>query len=154
MMPRRLLPPLALVFLATLAASAQEEPQHRHAVSLIGKPKYSPDFQHFDYVNPDAPKAGLVRMAEIGSFDSLNPILYKGEAAAGLGLIYETLMQDSLEESSTSYGLIAEWASYPPDFSSVTFKLRDEARWQDGTPIKPEDIVYSLVLIARTPDRR
>ena len=144
MMPRRLLLPLALVFLATLAASAQEEPQHRHAVSLIGRPKYSPDFQHFDYVNPDAPKAGLVRMAEIGSFDSLNPILYKGEAAAGLGLIYETLMQDSLEESSTSYGLIAEWASYPVDYSSVTFKLREDARWHDGTPITPEDVVYSL----------
>ena len=144
MMPLRLLLPLALVFLATLAASAQEEPQHRHAVSLIGKPKYSPDFQHFDYVNPDAPKAGLVRMAEIGSFDSLNPILYKGEAAAGLGLIYETLMQDSLEESSTSYGLIAEWASYPVDYSSVTFKLREDARWHDGTPITPEDVVYSL----------
>jgi microcin C transport system substrate-binding protein len=85
-----------------------------------------------------------VRMADIGSFDSLNPILYKGESAAGLGLIYETLMQDSLEEPSTSYGLIAEWASYPPDFSSVTFKLRDEARWHDGTPITPEDVVYSL----------
>ena len=127
-----------------MPASAQEEPQHRHAVSLIGTPKYPADFQHFDYVNPDAPKGGLVRMADIGSFDSLNPILYRGESAAGLGLIYETLMQDSLEEPSTSYGLIAEWASYPPDFSSVTFKLRDEARWQDGTPITPEDVVYSL----------
>ena len=127
-----------------MPASAQEEPQHRHAVSLIGTPKYPADFQHFDYVNPDAPKGGLVRMADIGSFDSLNPILYRGESAAGLGLIYETLMQDSLEEPSTSYGLIAEWASYPPDFSSVTFKLRDEARWQDGTPIAPEDVVYSL----------
>jgi len=132
------------VSLLVVPASAQEEPQHRHAVSLLGTPKYPADFQHFDYVNPDAPKGGLVRMADIGSFDSLNPILYRGESAAGLGLIYETLMQDSLEEPSTSYGLIAEWASYPPDFSSVTFKLRDEARWQDGTPIAPEDVVYSL----------
>ena len=113
-------------------------------LSLIGTPKYPADFQHFDYVNPDAPKGGLVRMADIGSFDSLNPILYKGEAAAGLGLVYESLMADSLEEASTSYGLIAEWASYPPDFSSVTFKLRDEAHWHDGTPITPEDVVYSL----------
>ena len=119
-------------------------PQRHHAVSLIGAPKYPADFKHFDYVNPDAPKGGLVRMADIGSFDSLNPILYKGEAAAGLGLIYESLMQDSLEEPSTSYGLIAEWASYPPDFSSVTFKLRDEARWHDGKPITTEDVVYSL----------
>jgi len=132
------------VSLLVVPASAQEEPQHRHAVSLIGTPKYPADFQHFDYVNPDAPKGGLVRMADIGSFDSLNPILNRGESAAGLGLIYETLMQDSLEEPSTSYGLIAEWASYPPDFSSVTFKRRDEARWQDGTPITPEDVVYSL----------
>ena len=143
MLPSLLLP-LVLVSLLVVPASAQEEPQHRHAVSLIGTPKYPADFQHFDYVNPDAPKGGLVRMADIGSFDSLNPILYRGESAAGLGLIYETLMQDSLEEPSTSYGLIAEWASYPPDFSSVTFKLRDEARWQDGTPITPEDVVYSL----------
>jgi microcin C transport system substrate-binding protein len=143
MLPSLLLP-LVLVSLLVVPASAQEEPQHRHAVSLIGTPKYPADFQHFDYVNPDAPKGGLVRMADIGSFDSLNPILYRGESAAGLGLIYETLMQDSLEEPSTSYGLIAEWASYPPDFSSVTFKLRDEARWQDGTPIAPEDVVYSL----------
>ena len=122
----------------------QDAPQRHHAVSLIGTPKYPADFKHFDYVNPDAPKGGLVRMADIGSFDSLNPILYKGEAAAGLGLIYESLMQDSLDESSTSYGLIAEWASYPPDFSSVTFKLRDEARWHDGKPITTEDVVYSL----------
>jgi microcin C transport system substrate-binding protein len=144
MMLPRLLLPFALVCLAALPASAQEEPHHHHAVSLIGTPKYPPDFKHFDYVNPDAPKGGLVRMAEIGSFDSLNPILYKGESAAGLGLIYETLMQDSLEESSTSYGLIAEWASYPVDYSSVTFKLREDARWHNGTPITPEDVVYSL----------
>ena len=80
------------------APQAQGAPQRHHAVSLIGTPKYPADFKHFDYVNPDAPKGGLVRMADIGSFDSLNPILYKGEAAAGLGLIYESLMQDSLEE--------------------------------------------------------
>ena len=85
-----------------------------------------------------------MRMAEIGSFDSLNPILYKGEAAGGLGLVYENLMSDSLDEPSTSYGLIAEWASYPADYSSVTFKLRDEARWHDGTPITPDDVIFSL----------
>ena len=148
-LPRPLLA-FVLLGLAASLASAQDAPQARdalqrhHAVSLIDAPKYPADFKHFDYVNPDAPKGGLVRMADIGSFDSLNPILYKGEAAAGLGLIYETLMQDSLEEPSTSYGLIAEWASYTPDFSSVTFKLRDEARWHDGKPITTEDVIYSL----------
>ena len=110
MMLPRLLPLLVLASLLAVPARAQEEPQHRHAVSLIGTPKYPADFQHFDFVNPDAPKGGLVRIADIGSFDSLNPILYRGESAAGVGLIYETLMQDSLEEPSTSYGLIAQWA--------------------------------------------
>lgn len=133
-----------LVGLLSGPAGAEDAPIRRHALSLIGEPKYPAGFAQFDYVNPDAPKGGLVRMADIGSFDSLNPVLYKGEAAGGLGLVYENLMADSLEESSTSYGLIAEWASYPPDYSSVTFKLRDEARWHDGEPITPEDVIYSL----------
>ncbi|HSD91643.1 MAG TPA: extracellular solute-binding protein [Methyloceanibacter sp.] len=124
--------------------SAEDAPIRHHALSLIGAPKYPADFQHFDYVNPDAPKGGQVRIGDIGSFDSLNPVLYRGEAAGGLGLVYENLMYDSLEEPSTSYGLIAEWASYPPDYSSVTFKLRDEARWHDGQKITPEDVIYSL----------
>jgi microcin C transport system substrate-binding protein len=126
------------------APPAQDDGAHRHALSLIGTPKYPADFKYFDYVNPDAPKGGLVRMADIGSFDSLNPVLYKGEAAGGLGLVYETLMADSLDEPSTSYGLIAEWAAYPADYSAVTFKLRDEARWHDGTPITVDDVIYSL----------
>jgi microcin C transport system substrate-binding protein len=146
--PVMTLPRLALALvvagLLTAPSWAEDAPIHRHALSLIGEPKYPAGFDHFDFVNPDAPKGGLVRMADIGTFDSLNPVLYKGEAAAGLGLVYENLMADSLDEPSTSYGLIAEWASYPPDYSSVTFKLRDQARWQDSTPITPEDVIYSL----------
>lgn len=144
MMLPRLVAAALLLGLIAVPASAEEGLEHHHAISLIGTPKYPADFKQFDYVNPDAPKGGLVRMADIGSFDSLNPVLYRGEAAAGLGLVYESLMADSLEEPSTSYGLIAEWASYPADFSSVTFKLRDEARWHDGTPITPDDVIYSL----------
>jgi microcin C transport system substrate-binding protein len=135
---------VCLVSLLAHPAAAEEGLAHRHALSLIGEPKYPVDFQHFGYVNPDAPKGGLVRTADIGSFDSLNPVLYKGEAAGGLGLVYETLMADSLEEPSTSYGLIAEWASYPADYSAVTFKLREAARWHDGTPITVDDVIYSL----------
>lgn len=134
----------SLSCLTALPAGAEEAPKRHHALSLIGEPKYPAGFTHFDYVNPDAPKGGLVRIADIGSFDSLNPVLYKGETAGGIGLITETLMTDSLEEPSTSYGLIAEWASYPDDYSSVTFKLREEARWHDGTKITPEDVIYSL----------
>ena len=144
MMLRRFVAAALLLSLSAAPACAEEGLEHHHAISLIGTPKYPADFKHFDYVNPDAPKGGLVRMADIGSFDSLNPILYKGEAAAGLGLVYESLMADSLEEPSTSYGLIAEWASYPADFSSVTFKLREGAHWHDGTPITPDDVIYSL----------
>ena len=115
-----------------------------HALSLIGEPKYPEDFTHFDFVNPDAPKGGVVRMPSIGGFDSLNPVLYRGEQAPGISLVNESLMVDSIDEPSTSYGLIAEWASYPDDYSSVTFKLRDNARWHDGKPITPEDVIYSL----------
>ncbi len=144
MILRRLALAVALAGAISGPLQAEDAPVHHHALSLIGEPHYPADFKQFDYVNPEAPKGGLVRIADIGSFDSLNPVLYKGEAAGGLGLVYESLMQDSLDEPSTEYGLIAEWASYPADYSSVTFKLRDEARWQDGTPITPEDVIYSL----------
>ena len=143
-----ILPRLALaILLAGLLpslAGAEDAPRRHHAFSLIGEPRYKADFSHFDFVNPDAPKGGLVRLGDIGGFDSLNPVLYRGEQAGGLGLVFETLMSDSLDEPSTSYGLIAEWASYPEDYSSVTFKLRDAARWHDGKKITPEDVIYSL----------
>jgi microcin C transport system substrate-binding protein len=144
MTSRRLAIAAAVAGLLSGAALAEETPVRHHALSLIGEPKYPAGFTHFDYVNPDAPKGGLVRISDIGGFDSLNPVLYRGEAAGGLGLVFENLMADSLEESSTSYGLIAEWASHPADYSSVTFKLNDEARWHDGKKITPEDVIYSL----------
>ncbi len=144
MILRRLALAAAFTALLLSPAAAEDAQTHHHALSLIGQPKYPADFTHFDYVNPDAPKGGRVRMGAIGGFDSLNPVLYRGEKASGLGLVYESLMSDSIDEPSTSYGLIAEWASYPPDYSSVTFKLRDNARWHDGTPITPEDVIYSL----------
>lgn len=144
MTPSRLILAVLLACLLPASSQAEDAPVHHHALSLIGAPKYPADFTHFDYVNPDAPKGGVVRMSEIGSFDSLNPVLYKGEAAGGLGLVFESLMGDSLDEPSTSYGLIAEWASYPADYSSVTFHLHKEAHWHDGTPITPDDVIYSL----------
>ena len=90
MMLPRLVAAALLLGLIAVPASAEEGLGHHHAISLIGTPKYPADFKQFDYVNPDAPKGGLVRMADIGSFDSLNPVLYRGEAAAGLGLVYES----------------------------------------------------------------
>ncbi len=90
-----------------------------HAIALHGKPKYPPDFQHFDYVNPEAPKGGNVRLAQIGTFDSLNPFVLKGVAAAGITGIFDTLTSNSEDEAFTEYGLIAESIEVPADRSWV-----------------------------------
>ena len=110
----------------------------------MGEPKYGADFKHFDWVNPNAPKGGALRQFAEGSFDSVNPFSFKGQKASELGLLYDSLMVDSPDEASTQYCLICEWVSYPADFSSVTFKLRAEARFQDGKPITVDDVIYSL----------
>jgi microcin C transport system substrate-binding protein len=129
---------------AGVAVAKAEEAAERHGASLFGDLKYPAGFRQFDYVNPKAPKGGEVRAAALGTFDSLNGFIVKGETAAGLGLIYDTLLEPSLDEPGAEYGLIAESLSYPADFSSVTFTLRKEARFQDGTPITPEDVVWSF----------
>ncbi|HEX2841914.1 extracellular solute-binding protein [Hyphomicrobium sp.] len=129
---------------AAAAAPDAGEPVRHHALSLIGEPKYGPDFKHFDWVNPDAPKGGVVRFATEGTFDSLNPFSIKGVSASGIGMIYDSLMAGSPDEESTEYGLVAEWVSFPPDFAWAKFGLRPEARFHDGEPIKPEDVIFSL----------
>nr|WP_321454521.1 extracellular solute-binding protein [uncultured Cohaesibacter sp.] len=125
-------------------ANAVEFETWVHGSSLMGAPKYSEDFSHFDYVNPDAPKGGTARLGVTGSYDSFNPILTKGEAASGLGLIYETLFHPSYDEVSSSYGLLAEAMYVGQDFSFVKFRLRENARWHDGTPVTPEDVIWSF----------
>ncbi|MGH1351190.1 MAG: extracellular solute-binding protein [Methyloligellaceae bacterium] len=133
---------------AIYISSAQAEQVKHHALSLIGKPKYPADFKHFDYVNPDAPKGGEVKTWALRTYETLNPFpATKGIPAAGIAsgaLLYEPLMRTSTEEPSTAYGLIAEWASYPEDFSSVTFKLRDEAKFHDGKQITVDDVIFSF----------
>lgn len=113
-----------------------------HAIAMHGKAKYGPDFKHFDYVNPDAPVGGTLRLATEGSFDSFNPFIPKGDAA-NPG-VFETLLTSSEDEAFTEYGLIAESIEYPEDRSWVIFHLRPEARWHDGKPITPEDVIFSL----------
>jgi len=129
---------------AEAAPASQQEYPHHHALSLVGEPAYPAGFPHFNWVNPDAPKGGTLRGYAQGSFDSLNPFSVKGDSAGGLGLVYDSLMAGSPDEPSTEYGLIAEWVSYPPDFSSVTFGINPKARFQDGTPITPEDVIFSF----------
>jgi microcin C transport system substrate-binding protein len=133
-----------LLVLHPLVAAASEALEKHHALSLIGTPAYGPEFTHFDWVNPDAPKGGRVRQMAFGTFDSLNPYSIKGHPVSAVALIYDRLMTSSPNEPSTSYGLVAEWVSYPPDFSSATFQLRPNARFHDGQPITPEDVIFSL----------
>lgn len=147
----------ALVSLAflTMPTSAQETTaQWRHGMSLMGEPKYPADFKHFDYVNPNAPKAGLVRLSASGTFDSLNDIIARGTPAGGLQLIYDTLMAPASDEVATEYGLLAEAVSYPADFSSVTYRLHPEAKWHDGQPVTPEDVVFSFEALTKNNPRQ
>jgi microcin C transport system substrate-binding protein len=130
---------LSLTFPSVAAAQAWT-----NGISVIGELKYKPDFKHFDYVNPDAPKRGDLRLTELGTFDNLNPVVNKGNIVAGIGLVYETLMKSSLDESFSSYGLIAESIAYPEDFSSVSFKLNANAKWSDGQPITVDDVLFSF----------
>lgn len=126
-----------------LPAAAQDAPW-TNGISVIGKLKYPPGFPHFDYVNPDAPKRGDLKQSELGTFDNLNPVVNKGNLAAGLGLVYEPLLKPSMDEVFTSYGLLAESVSYPADFSSVSFRLNAEAKWADGQPVTVEDVIFSF----------
>ena len=147
-MPKLLAAALLAVALAG-AATARAETEWHHGHSLIGAAKYPPDFPRFDYANPRAPKGGAVTYAAIGDFDSLNPFLLKGNPAAGLGLIYETLMAGALDEPASHYGLIAEAVAFPEDYSSATFRLRPEARFHDDTPITSADVAWSFTTLKR-----
>lgn len=120
------------------------EPKSVHGIAMHGDVKYSADFTNFDYVNPDAPKGGTVRLGAIGSFDSLNPFIVKGQAAAGAGQIYDTLLVSSADEPFTEYGLLAESIRVPDDRSWVEFTLRAEARFHDGTPVGVDDVIWSF----------
>ena len=125
-------------------AAALEFETWLHATSLMGEVKYPPNFEHFDYVNPNAPKKGTVRMAVRGSFDSFNDVIPKGDPAAGLGYIYDRLTSTSFDEVSTDYGLLAEGIYVGSDYSYVKFRLRDTAYWHDGQPVTAEDVVWSF----------
>jgi microcin C transport system substrate-binding protein len=132
--------------ISSAAAQAAAPRAWRHALSLFGDVKYKPDFKQFDYVNANAPKGGTVRMVAFGTYDSFNLVVagLKGQIAAGIELIYDTLMVPALDEVSTEYGLLADAAAHPDDFSSVTYRLRANATWHDGKPVTPEDVVFSF----------
>ncbi|SDS40212.1 microcin C transport system substrate-binding protein [Halopseudomonas xinjiangensis] len=130
--------------LALLASLAQAAPGN-HALTLYGEPpKYSADFEHFEYANPEAPKGGTLRLSGFGGFDSFNGFISKGTAAEQLDLIYDTLTFHSLDEPFTEYGLIAERIERAEDGTWVRFHLRPEARFHDGEPVTAADVVFTF----------
>lgn len=133
-----------------LAALAQTA-EWKHGLSLFGDVRYAPGFKNFEYVNPAAPKGGVARQIAFGTFDNFNMVVsgVKGSLAGGVNLINDTLMTESLDEVSTEYGLLAESVSHPADFSTVTYRLRAEARWHDGRPVTPEDVIFSMDVIKK-----
>ena len=140
-----------IILLLTLAAGsvvqAQKPISHAtksHGLTLLGKLKYGPDFKHLRYVNPRAPKGGIFRRYTIGTFDTFNPYSMKGNASAGLNLIYQTLMYSPADEISAGYGSVAQSVEVPPNLSYAVFNLREKARFHDGTPITPEDIIWAF----------
>lgn len=142
---RRTILGVLLTVLPWAAASSSE------ALALFGEAKYQPGFDHFDYVNPQAPKGGRISLSivtQTSSFDKINPFSLKGRAAPGLlELVFETLTTTSLDEPNTQYGLLAEDIELAPDLSGVTFRLRAGARFSNGDPVTAEDVRFSFALL-------
>ena len=154
-------PSLTLGLAAALAAAAisaeangqvNAEPiLYRHAYAFLAEPKYAPDFPHFDYVNPNAPKGGRLRLHGTGSWDSFNPsALRAAQVVAGLSMaaphanyLHDSLLAEAADEPATWYGRLAEGVAVAPDGSWIAFKLREEARWHDGQPVTIEDVAYT-----------
>jgi microcin C transport system substrate-binding protein len=134
--------------LDTTAALAQER-AWKHGLSLFGELKYPADFKHFEYVNVNAPKGGAARMIAFGTFDNLNLVVsgVKGALAAGMNLIYDSLLIPALDEIAAGYGLLAEAVTGPADRSSVTYRLRANAKWHDGMPVTVEDVLFSFAAL-------
>ena len=157
----RLAPGLTLGLAAALTAAAisaeangpvDAEPiLYRHAYAFLAEPKYAPNFSHFDYVNPNAPKGGRLRLHGTGSWDSFNPsALRAAQVVAGLSMaaphanyLHDSLLAEAADEPATWYGRLAEGVAVAPDGSWIAFKLRDGARWHDGRPVTIEDVAYT-----------
>ena len=151
----------ALAISAALCAVSANAQTARHGISAFGTLKYPADFTHFDYVNPAAPVGG--RLAVIGtsgatSFDSLNPLILKGQPAEGMlrgipgdgpTLLFDTLMTRAYDEPDAMYGLVAESAHVAPDGGGVSFTLRPEARFHDGSPVTADDVAFSFDILKR-----
>src|SRR5499427_12123 len=130
-----------------IGPAAAEGAKHvwRYGLAKFGELKYPAGFKQFDYVNPSAPKTGAASQIALGTFDNFNPVVagVKGTLVQGIDFVFDTLLTSALDEVSSVYGLLAESVSFPEDLSSVTFRLRPEAKWQDGKPVTPDDVIFS-----------
>jgi len=117
---------------------------YQHGMSIFGDLKYPKNFQNFDYVNPNAPKGGSIKLGSEGTFNNLNSFILKGVNAAGLAYLYDSLMEGSEDEISSCYGLIAESVKLAADKFSINFRLRKIARWPDGKRIAADDVVFTF----------
>lgn len=136
-----------LMAVAVPSLAADVKTTKSHGLSLAGPLKYGPDFKHLDYVNPDAPKGGNIKLSAMGGFDNLNPYISKGQSASGLGLTFETLLTQSLDDPSAEYGLVAESVEVAEDLSFAIFNMRPEARFHDGSSITADDVIFSLAAV-------
>jgi len=151
---RRILGAFAAVLLSWPACA--ETLVSSHGLSAFGDLKYPKDFTHFDYVNPNAPKGGTLRMVGVTSaetFDSFNPFILKGTPPEGLvlndsdtgeSLVFDSLMTRAGDEPDSLYGLVAERAEIDPDHTTAIFHLRKSARFHDGTQITAADVVFTV----------
>ena len=130
-----------VVGVAPVSAGAAE---NSHGIAMHGDLKYPAGFKNFDYTNPDAPKGGTVRLNAVGTFDSFNSFIVKGNGAAGLGFIYDNLMHGSADEAFSQYGQLAESIEVPKDRSWAAFTLRAEAKWHDGKPVSVADVIWTF----------
>ncbi len=138
-----------LAFGAALFTAQPLAAQPSHGIAMHGDLKYPAGFKNFAYVNPDAPKGGEVRLAANGGYDTFNPYVVKGRPAAGIGLIFETLMINSADEAFSEYGLLAETVETPEDRSWVAFTLRKDARWHDGKPVTVDDVIWTFSMLKK-----
>jgi microcin C transport system substrate-binding protein len=141
------LPLLAASVLATPGFSQEEELIVTHGVSTFGDLRYGPDFEHLDYVNPDAPQGGEFSFAWSGSFDSLHPYTRQGRPALLSSIFFESMLEGTADEIGSSYCLLCESIAYPEDRSYVIFTLREEARFSDGSPVTADDVVFSYEIL-------
>ena len=142
----------AVLWSVTPARAQDSAPQWGHCLPLSADPKYPVGFKQFDYVNPQAPKGGTLRLAALGTFDNFNQVVagLKGLFAAAAGTICDTLMVSSLDEPMANYGLIAEAVGHPANFKTISFRLRAGARHHDGAPITVEDVIFSFEAFKKT----